>query len=742
MEENIIIQDFSEEMKNSYRDYSVSVIISRALPDIRDGLKPVQRRILYAMNELGLLPDKQHRKSARIVGDTMGKYHPHSDASIYDTLVHMAEEWSTSLPLVDGHGNFGSIDGDSAAAMRYTEAKLSKAAIFLLTGLDRNLVEFVPNFDETEKEPSILPARLPFLLINGTTGIAVGMATGIPPHNAGEVIRGAVAVLDNPAITTEELMKYIPGPDFPTGGIITNKDELQTIYEKGEGKLRVRGKYIIEDAEYGKKNIVITEIPFTSAGNKTRLVEVLYGLMKDKVFDEISDVRDESSQDIRIVIEVKKGRDIQNLLNGLFKKTPLEDTCSVNMLAVKDKQPEVFSLKGILVEFLNFEKEIYTKEYAYLLEKARARAEIVEGLIRAVDVIDLIIEVLRGSKTIKEAKACLINGDITKVNFKSEKSKKEAEKFDFTEAQADAILSMPLSRLIGLEILKLSKEGEELKKNIDKYTKILCNEKELCRVIKADLKENAEKFSVKRRTEIINGETQNYVEEIKEEDLYVLVDRFGYIKSVDVAGISKANEEALNEYRTKILTKNTDCICVFTAAGNLYRVKVFDIPKVKLKDRGVLIHTLAKLGSEEVILYTAFSTLFESMVFFATKNGFVKLVSGAEFETNRTMIIGTKLDSDDELVSVRILSAGEILSNNLKVYLLTKKKIGLSYPLEEVSEMKKMGRGVRGITLSSDDFVTGAEVLSPDNKEVDFGYERIKADRFKVRRRGAKGNKV
>lgn len=742
MEENIIIQDFSEEMKNSYRDYSVSVIISRALPDVRDGLKPVQRRILYAMNELGLLPDKQHRKSARIVGDTMGKYHPHGDTSIYDALVHMAEEWSNSLTLVDGHGNFGSIDGDSAAAMRYTEARLSKAATLLLTGLDKNLVEFIPNFDETEKEPSILPARLPFLLINGTMGIAVGMATNIPPHNAGEVIKGAIALLEKPEITNSELMKCIPGPDFPTGGIITNKDDLVNIYEKGEGKLRIRGRYTVENGEYGKKNIVITEIPFTSTGNKTRLVESLISLMKDKVFDEISDIRDESSQDIRIVIEVKKGRDIENLLNGLFKKTPLEDTYSVNMLAVKDKQPEVFSLKGILKEFLDFEEELYTKEYSYLLSKANARAEVVDGLIRAVDVIDLIIEVLRGSKSIKEAKDCLIKGNVEKISFKNEKSRKEAMKFDFTEPQADAILSMPLSRLIGLEVLKLSKEGEELKKNIDNYLKILNDKKELYKVIKSDLRDNAKKFETKRKTELINEETKNYVEEFKEEEVYILIDRFGYVKSVDATNLSKANEEALNEYKIKLCVKNTDRLCIFTSNGNLHQVKVIDIPKVRLKEKGVLIQNISKVGKEEIILYTSFSNLFESMVFFATKDGYVKLVSGAEFETNRSLILATKLSSGDELVKVSALSANEILSDELRVYMLTGKKIGLSYALNEVTEMKRAGRGVKGITLSVDDFVKEVAVLPLDMEEIEFEYGKIKTSKFKLQKRATKGSKI
>ena len=741
-EENIIIQDFSEEMKNSYRDYSVSVIISRALPDVRDGLKPVQRRILYAMNELGLAPDKQHRKSARIVGDTMGKYHPHGDSSIYDALVHMAEEWSMSVPLVDGHGNFGSIDGDSAAAMRYTEARLSKGAMNLLTGLDRNLVDFVPNFDEREKEPVILPAKLPFLLINGTTGIAVGMATNIPPHNPGEIIKGAIALLDNPELSTEKLMKYIPGPDFPTGGIISNADEIAGIYENGEGRLRVRGKYVIEDGDNGKKNIVFTEIPFTSTGNKSRLVESLVNLMKDKVFDEIADVRDESSSDVRIVVEVKKGRNVDNLLNGIFKKTPLEDTYSVNMLAVRDKQPKIFSLKGILEEFLSFEEELYTKEYTHLLEKARARAEVVDGLIKAVDVIDLIIEVLRGSESIKQAKDCLVNGNIAEIKFKSEASKKEAKGFDFTEAQADAILAMPLSRLIGLEVLKLTSEAENLKNNIDEYNKILSDKSELHKVIKTYLKANVKNFDRPRRTELLNEEKQVYVEEVKEEDVYVLIDRFGYAKSVDVSGISKANEEALNEYPTKILMRNTDRLCIFTASGNMHQVKVKDIPKVRLRDKGTLVHNISKVGKEEIILYTSFAVLYESMVFFATKKGFVKLVSGVEFDTNRSVMLATKLEEGDELLSVRVLSAAEILSHDLRVYMLTKKKIGLSYLLDEVVEMKKSGRGVKGISLAADDEVKAVAVEVSATTEVEFDGDSYKTSKFKLKKRAAKGDKI
>ena len=517
--ENIISMDFTEEMKTSYRDYAMSVIIARALPDVRDGLKPVQRRILYSMKELGLAPDKPHRKSARIVGDTMGKFHPHGDSSIYDALVHMTEDYSLSVPLVDGHGNFGSIDGDGAAAMRYTEARLSDGAMTMLSNLEKGLVEFMPNFDESEKEPVVLPAMLPNLLINGTTGIAVGMATNIPPHNTAEIISGVIACIDKPSIPLSELMEYIPGPDFPTGGTIINKEEIEHIYECGEGRLRVRGKCEIEPGTAGRTNIIITEIPYTVAGNKTKLVESLVSLMRDKTFDEIYDVRDESGKDIRIVVEVKKDRDAQNLLNGLYKKTPLEDTYGVNLLAVKDKQPIQFGLKSIIEEFIAFQKELYTKEYEHLLDKAEKRREIVQGLIRATDVIDLIIEVLRGSQSLSQAKNCLIHGDITDIKFKSEESKKLARAFDFTEKQADAILAMPLSKLIGLEILKLHEEEASLSTDIESYNKILGSEKELLKVIKARLRSYAKEFYSERRTVLDSIQNTGYVEKVVIEDI-------------------------------------------------------------------------------------------------------------------------------------------------------------------------------------------------------------------------------
>ncbi len=734
--ENIIQLDFSEEMRNSYRDYALSVIISRALPDVRDGLKPVQRRILYAMKELGLSPDKPHRKSARIVGDTMGKYHPHGDSSIYDALVHMSEDYSLQIPLVDGHGNFGSIDGDGAAAMRYTEARLSHGAIALLEHLDKGLVEFLPNFDESEKEPSVLPAMLPNLLINGTTGIAVGMATNIPPHNPCEVINGVIAYMDNPNITIEQLMAYIPAPDFPTGGTIVNSADLKDIYEYGEGRIKVRAKHEIEQGEYGRKNIIITEIPYTVAGNKTKLVESLSTLMKDKVFDEIYDVRDESSKEgIRIVIEVKKERDIENLLNGLYRKTPLEDTYSVNLLAVKEKQPITFNLKSLLSEFVTFQIELYTKEYEHLLQKANQRLEIVKGLIRATDVIDLIIEILRGSSSVKQAKACLMNGDITDIKFKSETSKKQAMELDFTERQAEAILTMQLSKLIGLEILKLHDESDALIRDIEHYTTVLGDRKELNKVIKQRLRGYKKMFPQERKTSLANMGIKDYVEEIKIEDLYILVDRFGYTKSIDAASYGRLGEETLKEYVHRVPIKNTDKLCLFTAEGNMYQIKVSAIPRCKIRDKGTLIHNLCKVGKEDILRFVSFESLFESMVFFATKSGYVKLVSGAEFETNRQMIAATKLEDGDLVVGIDFISAHNYTSDMMKVILLTEKRASLAFALNEVKEYKKGSRGVQGIKLDEKDSLAYGCVVTPETEVFSFEDKQYSVKKVRVKKR-------
>ena len=748
-EENIIQLDFSEEMKTSYRDYAMSVIVARALPDVRDGLKPVQRRILYAMKELGLAPDKPHRKSARIVGDTMGKYHPHGDSSIYDALVHMTEDYSLNAPLVDGHGNFGSIDGDGAAAMRYTEARLSKPGMMLLDNLDKGLVDFLPNFDDSEKEPAVLPATLPNLLINGTTGIAVGMATNIPPHNPTEVIDAVIAYMDRPGISIDKLMDYIPAPDFPTGGIIINASDMRDIYEKGEGKIRLRARTEIEKGDAGRTNIVITEIPYTISGNKLKLVESLAALAKDKVFDEIYDVRDESSKEgIRIVVEVKKGRDIDNLLNGLYKKSQMEDTYGVNLLAIRPTengtgQPKVFNLKSLIKEFVLFQEDLYTREYQFLLEKAKKRLEIVEGLMKATDVIDLIIEILRGSSSVKQAKTCLIEGITEGIKFKSKASEKEAATLSFTENQADAILAMQLSKLIGLEILKLHEENDTLIANIAEYEKVLSDSKELYKVIKGRLREFKKIFNSPRRTSLMDTVAKAYVEKVVIEDLYVCFDRFGYTKAIDAAAFGRASEETKKDFSFVLKIKNTDKLCIFTDKGNMHQVKMEKVPRCKMKDKGTLIHSLCKMeNDEEGLLYVSFEELFESILLFVTKNGYIKLVSGAEFETGRQMIAATKLDADDEVVGVIMLSASDVLTGTKKVILLTKDGLSLGFPLSEVSELKKTSRGVKGITLEKEDTVAFATVVHPAAETFEYEGKTLNARRVRNRKRAAKGQKA
>ncbi len=744
--ENIIQLDFSEEMKTSYRDYAMSVIIARAVPDVRDGLKPVQRRILYAMKELGLSPDKPHRKSARIVGDTMGKYHPHGDSSIYDALVHMTEEYSLNAPLVDGHGNFGSIDGDGAAAMRYTEARLSPAAMTMLDNLDKGLVEFIPNFDDSEKEPVVLPAMLPNLLINGTTGIAVGMATNIPPHNPGEIIDAVIAYMDRPSISIDGLMDYVPAPDFPTGGIIINASDMRSIYENGEGRIRIRAKTEVEKGEYGRKNIIITEIPYTISGNKAKLVENLATLAREKVFDEIYDVRDESSKEgIRIVIEVKKDRDIENLLNGLYKKTQMEDTYGVNLLAIKpttegNGEPKVFNLKSMIEEFVLFQEELYTKEYQFKLDKAKRRLEVVQGLMKATDVIDLIIEILRGSASVKQAKKCLIEGVTEGIRFKSKKSEEQAKTLLFTEVQADAILTMQLSKLIGLEILKLHEENQNLLDNIAEYEKVLSSVNELYKVIKKRLRDYKKQLAVARKTMLTDAVTKAYVEKVVIEDLYICIDRFGYTKAIDSGAFARANEETKKEFSQIVQVKNTDKLCIFTNKGNMYQVKVDKIPRCKMKDKGTLIHNLCKMDNQEDgLLYVSFETLFESMLMFVSKSGYIKLVSGVEFETVRQQIAATKLDAEDEVVGVTLLSAADVLDGTKKVILLTEKGLSLGFPVSEVSEYKKTSRGMKAIQLDEADTLAFADAVDPGTEVFEMNGKKLSAKKIRNRKRGAKG---
>ncbi len=554
MAEKIITTEFSEEMQRSYLNYSMSVITARAIPDARDGLKPVQRRGLYDMSELRLGHDKPHRKSARIVGDTMGKYHPHGDSSIYETLVVLSQSFKKGMPLVDGHGNFGSIEGDGAAAMRYTEARLEKfAEEVYLKDLDKT-VRFVSNYDESEKEPEVLPVRVPNLLINGADGIAVGMSTSIPPHNLGEVVDLVRAYIDNRLMSVEEMMEYMPGPDFPTGAIIANKKDLREIYETGVGKIRLRGRMEVElgKRRSDKDKLIISEIPYTmiGAGINKFLVDVAE-LVESRKLPDVVDISNQSSKEgIRIVLELKKDADIDKIRSILYKKTKLEDTFGVNMLAIAHGRPETLNLRGVLDNYLEFQYENARRKYQALLDKELERKEIREGLIKACDVIDLIIAILRGSRNMKDARACLMNGDITNIKFRDKSFEEDAKQLHFTEKQASAILEMRLYKLIGLEILALEKEYKECLKKIAQYEKILGSRKAMDKVIKEDLEHIKAEFALPRKTRIEDGAEIVYVETPeKAQELVFVMDRFGYCKNLDCGLYEKNRESVDSDYR-------------------------------------------------------------------------------------------------------------------------------------------------------------------------------------------------
>ena len=658
----IIRTEYSELMKKSYIDYAMSVIIARALPDVRDGLKPVQRRTLYDMYELGIRYDKPYRKCARIVGDTMGKYHPHGDSSIYDALVVMAQEFKKGMALVDGHGNFGSIEGDGAAAMRYTEARLAKITQeAYLADLDKNIVDFMPNFDETEKEPEVLPVRVPNLLINGADGIAVGMATSIPPHNLAEVIDAVEAYMKQEDISTKQLMKYIKGPDFPTGGIVVNKDDLLAIYESGAGKIKVRGKVEVEEMKGGKKRLVITEIPYTMIGAGIgKFLNDVCALVETKKTNDIVDISNMSSKEgIRIVIELKKGADVENLTNMLYKKTRLEDTFGVNMLAVADGRPETMGLKKIIEHHVDFQFELATRKYKTLLAKERDRKEIQEGLIKACDVIDLIIEILRGSQSVADARACLTQGITENIKFKSGISRKMAAMLRFTERQANAILEMRLYKLIGLEIEALMKEHEETLKNIARYEDILNHYDSMAEVIIEDLEHFKKEYARKRRTVVENGQEAVYEEKkVEEQEVVFLMDRFGYAKTVDVATYERNKEAADAENKWIVNCINTGKLCVFTNTGKMHQIKVLDLPYGKFRDKGQPIDNVSNYDStQEMVVYMCDELqLRYAKLLFATKQGMIKKVKGNEFQVAKRTIAATKLQEDDELISVQVIT--------------------------------------------------------------------------------------
>lgn len=738
----IIRTEYSDIMKKSYIDYAMSVIVARALPDVRDGLKPVQRRTLYDMHELGIRYDKPYRKCARIVGDTMGKYHPHGDRSIYESLVVMAQEFKKGMILVDGHGNFGSIEGDGAAAMRYTEARLAKLTqeVFL-ADLDKGVVDFAPNFDETEKEPEVLPVRIPNLLVNGAEGIAVGMATSIPTHNLGEVIDAVKAYMKNSEITTKQLMKHIKGPDFPTGGIVVNKDDLLNIYETGSGKIKIRGKVEVEELKGGKKRLVISEIPYTMIGAGIgKFLNDVASLVESKKTNDITDISNQSSKEgIRIVLELRKDADVENLKNMLYKKTRLEDTFGVNMLAVANGKPETMGLKSIIEHHVDFQFDVATRKYKTLLAKELDKKEIQEGLIKACNVIDLIIEILRGSKSIKEAKACLTDGITENIKFKSNISKKMASMLRFTERQATAILEMRLYKLIGLEIEALQAEHEQTLKSIARYEDILNNYDSMAEVIIEDLDAIKKTYARKRRTIVENAEEAVFEEKkIEEQEVVFLMDRFGYARTVDVSTYERNREAADSENKYIVSCLNTGKICLFTNAGKMHQVKVPDIPYGKFRDKGTPIDNLSNYNSteEQIVFVCDEGSLSMAKLLFATKQGMLKQVDGSEFQAAKRTIAATKLLEEDEVICVQVVTEGQ------SIVLQTMNGYFLRFASTEVPEKKKGAVGVRGIKLQKKDELEQVYLLEEGvEQKVLYKEKEVTLNRLKLARRDGIGTK-
>ncbi len=743
IEEKIIKTEYSEVMQKSYIDYAMSVIIARALPDARDGLKPVQRRVLYDMHELGIKYDKPYRKSARIVGDTMGKYHPHGDSSIYEALVVMTQEFKKGLPLVDGHGNFGNIEGDGAAAMRYTEARLERITQeAFLSDLDKDVVDFIPNFDETEKEPTVLPVKFPNLLVNGSEGIAVGMATSIPPHNLGEVVDAVKAYMLDETITTKGLMKYIKGPDFPTGGIVTNKDELLEIYETGTGKIKVRGKVEIEKGKSGKTNVIISEIPYPMIGaNISKFLLDAASLAETKKTIDIVDISNQSSKEgIRIVIELKKDADIDNFVNMLYKKTRLEDTFGVNMLAIADGRPEVMSLRDIIKHNVDFQFQVATRKYTTLLAKEREKKEIQEGLIKACNVIDLVIEILRGSKDRAMAKACLVEGKVDGIKFRSKESKIMAAQLCFTEKQANAILEMRLYKLIGLELEALINEHEETMANIYRYEDILDRRDSMAQVIINELEEIRSSYAVKRKTVIENIAEAVYVEKkVEEMEVIFLMDRFGYARCIDMATYERNKEAADSENKYIFTCKNTGKVCIFTNTGQLHTIKVMDIPFGKFRDKGVPIDNISNFnGEKEVVIAAASQTSLNLYrIIFVTKQAMMKVVDGGEFDVAKRTVAATKLTENDEVISVAVLN------DQKQIVLQSAEGYFLKFDVEEIPDKKKNAVGVRGMKLNSSDYIDNVYyVRSGTCQAIAYRDKEIDLHKLKTAKRDGKGTKI
>ena len=729
--------DLKKTMEKSYIDYAMSVIAARALPDVRDGLKPVQRRVLYSMIELNNGPDKPHRKCARIVGDTMGKYHPHGDSSIYGALVNMAQKWSTRYMLVDGHGNFGSVDGDGAAAMRYTEARLSRISMEMLADINKNTVDFVPNFDETEREPVVLPSRFPNLLANGTSGIAVGMATNIPPHNLRELIAAVVKIIDNQIeegrdTSIEELMEIVKGPDFPTGATILGKAGIEEAYRTGKGKIRVRAVTDIETMPNGKSRIIVTEIPYLV--NKARLIEKIAELVKDKRVDGITDLRDESNREgMRICIELRRDVNANIVLNQLLKHTQLQDTFGVNMLALVNNEPKVLNLHQMLTYYLDHQKDVVTRRTKYDLNKAEERAHILEGLLKALDYIDEVIRIIRGSKTVAEAKATLM------------------ERFELSDAQAQAIVDMRLRALTGLEREKLLNEYQELEKRIAELRGILADENKLLTVIKEEIQLISDKYGDDRRTKIGYDEFDMSAEDlIPDEDVVVAITNLGYIKRMSsdnfksqnrggkgIKGMQTIDEDYIEEL---LMTTTHHYMMFFTNTGRVYRLKAYEIPEAGRTARGTAIVNLIQLQPGEKITATVPMKEFDEdkFLFMATKNGMVKRTPMKEYENVRKNgLQAIVLREDDELIEVKATD------NTEDIFLVTKKGMCIRFHETDVRITGRVSMGVIGMKFDSDDEIIGMQMASQGEcllvvSEYGLG-KRTPIEEFTSQLRGGKG---
>lgn len=736
--EDIIATDYCDEMSTSFIDYAVSVITDRAIPDVRDGLKPVHRRILWAMKSLGLSSTGDYKKAARVVGETMGKYHPHGDASIYDAMVHMAQDWCYNHPLVDGHGNFGSVEGDDAAASRYTEARLSAIAEdVLLSDLDKGVVDFIPNFDNKEKEPTVLPAVIPNILISGTDGIAVGMACKMPTHNLGEVIDAATAMIDNPKMKEEKIFDYIKGPDFATGGIIVNKSELPEIYKNGVGRIRIRGKVKTETGERGKINIVISEIPFTMIGGIDKFMDTVADLVRAKVMPDVVDIKNFSGKDgVRIVIELRKGADAQQYINLLYKKAKLEDTFGYNAMLLSNGVPAQMSLHRIITEFLDFYRETMTRKYKTLLDREKKSAEVREGLMTAVDCIDTIIEVFRGSTVVAMAKKCLTKGVTDGIKFKTKTAEKQAKKFCFTDLQADAILEMKMQKLIGLEMSILEKELAKAKKNIEVYSGLLSSKVKMNHKMKADMLEIKDKYAKKRKTEIVDAEAIVIKKpEIKEEKVYALVNRFGYIKLVDEATYERNKENIPSDHRYVCEVMNTGKLYVFTEGGKCHQIKAMSVPMGRYNDKGVPLEQVSALTTDEVAVAVISDYKPKEKLLFVTRKGYVKRVAISEFDTTRKTTDATKLSKDDSILFVAPIK------DKKTVVLVSEQNFCVAFDLSSVSLLKKATVGIVGIKVSEKDSISYATVLGEEDEFV-VNEKRYALSKLDTGKRGTKGKLI